>query len=252
MVLLQLGLPKNAASGSVINARSPIVLVVETDRGIQKLLRRVLCDYGYRTIVASNGRAALALLQTKPDLIILELQLADIEGVDLIRSIRITLESVPIIVLSNLGDERSKVEALDLGADEFLTKPFGMEELLARMRSALRRQIPARGERTAFRAGQLYVDLVHRTVKVSDTLISLPPKEYDLLRLLVEHAGKVLTHRFLIGELWDIPVDHQYLRVYVRQLRQKIEIQTNRPEYITTQFGIGYRLRPPDTQQDEH
>lgn len=252
MVLLKLGLPKTAASGSVINAVSLVVLVVDTDRGIQKQLRRVLHDYGYRTIVASNGRAAITLLQTKPDFIILGLPLADMEGVDLIRSIRVTQESAPIIVLSNLGDERSKVEALDFGADDFLTKPFGMEELLARMRSALRRQILARGERTTFRAGQLYVDLVNRTVKVSDTLISLSPKEYDLLRLLVEHAGKVLTHRFLMGELWGTPVNHQYLRVYVGQLRKKIEIQTNRLEYITTQSGIGYRLRPPDTQQDEH
>ncbi len=156
------------------------------------------------------------------------------------------LACIAILVLSSRGDEHGKVEALDLGADDYLTKPFGMDELLARMRAALRHQLQVQGERPVFRSGELSVDLVRRIVKVGEREVKLSPKEYDLLRLLVQHAGKVLTHRFLLGELWDQNTDAQYLRVYVRQLRQKIEAEAERPEYILTETGIGYRLRAPD------
>ena len=151
-----------------------------------------------------------------------------------------------MIVLSSRGDEAGKVAALDLGADDYVTKPFGMDELFARMRTAMRHQLQVHGERPVFQLGDLSVDLVRRIVKLGDREVKLSPKEYDLLRLLVQHAGKVLTHRFLIQELWHEPTDPQYLRVYVRQLRQKIEADAERPQYIMTEIGIGYRLRAPD------
>jgi two-component system KDP operon response regulator KdpE len=201
---------------------------------------------GYETLEAPNGKVALELLIQNPDLIILDLGLPDIQGHELLRMIRSRNESVPIVVLSSRGDEVGKVQALDLGADDYLTKPFGMDELLARMRAALRHQLQVHGERPVFRVGDLSVDLVRRIVKVRDNEVKLSPKEYELLRALVQHAGKVLTHKFLLGELWDDLTDAQYLRVYVRQLRQKIEPDPEQPQYILTETGIGYRLRAPD------
>ena len=153
---------------------------------------------------------------------------------------------MPIILLSAVGEEDAKVRALAAGADDYVTKPFGMDELLARLRAALRHQLQAHGERPVFRVGDLSVDLVRRIVKVGDKDVKLSPKEYELLRVLVQHAGKVLTHRFLLGELWDELTDAQYLRVYVRQLRQKIEADPERPQYVLTETGVGYRLRAPD------
>jgi two-component system KDP operon response regulator KdpE len=206
-----------------------------------------LSAHGYEILEAPSGRVSLELLeQKKPDLVILDLGHPDIQGLDLLRMIRSRNESVPIIVLSSRGDEAGKVQALDLGADDYVTKPFGMDELLARMRAALRHQLQTHGERPVFRAGDLSVDLVRRIVKMGDKEVKLSPKEYELLRLLVQHAGKVLTHKFLLGELWDDLTDAQYLRVYVRQLRQKIEADPERPQYILTETGIGYRLRSPD------
>jgi two-component system KDP operon response regulator KdpE len=163
-----------------------------------------------------------------------------------LRTIRSRNESVPVVVLSSRGDEAGKVQALDLGADDYVTKPFGMDELLARIRAALRHQLQLQGERPIFRVGDLSVDLVRRIVKVGEKEVKLSPKEYDLLRILVQHAGKVLTHKFLLGELWDDLTDAQYLRVYVHQLRQKIEGDPERPQYVLTETGVGYRLRTPD------
>ena len=154
--------------------------------------------------------------------------------------------SVPIVVLSGRDDEAGKVQALDFGADDYVTKPFGMEELLARLRAAVRHQLQVHGERPIFTVGDLSVDLVRRIVKVYDKKIKLSPKEYELLRLLVQHAGKVLTHKVLLAELWGGLTDIQYLRMYVRQLRQKIEADPERPQYILTEAGIGYRLRAAD------
>ncbi len=222
------------------------VLVVDDEPPIRKLLRMGLTAQGYQTLEAANGKAALDLLQETPDLIILDLGLPDTLGHDLLRTIRARNEGVPIIVLSSRGDEASKVQALDLGADDYVTKPFSMDELLARMRAALRHQLQTHGERPVFRVGDLSVDLVRRIVKLGSKDIKLSPKEYDLLRVLVQHAGKVLTHKFLLGELWDDLTDAQYLRVYVRQLRQKIEADPEQPQYILTETGIGYRLRAPD------
>ncbi|WP_407116270.1 response regulator transcription factor [Bradyrhizobium sp. LMG 9283] len=219
------------------------VLVIDDEPPIRKLLRMGLTTQGYEVLEASNGKTALEKLGERPALIILDLGLPDIQGHELLRTIRARNESVPIVVLSSRGDELGKVQALDLGADDYLTKPFGMDELLARLRAALRHQLQIQGERPVFRTGNLSVDLVRRIVKVEDRDVKLSPKEYDLLRVLVQHAGKVLTHRFLLRELWDELTDAQYLRVYVRQLRQKIEADPERPQIVLTETGIGYRLR---------
>jgi two-component system KDP operon response regulator KdpE len=222
------------------------ILVVDDEPPIRKLLRMGLSTQGYEVLEAPNGKASLELLAQNPALIILDLGLPDIQGLELLRMIRARNESVPIVVLSSRGDEAGKVEALDFGADDYITKPFGMDELLARMRAALRHQLQVHGERPVFRVGDLSVDLVRRIVKVADKEVKLSPKEYDLLRVLVQHAGKVLTHKFLLGELWNDLTDAQYLRVYVRQLRQKIEADPERPHFVLTETGIGYRLRAPD------
>jgi two-component system KDP operon response regulator KdpE len=222
------------------------VLVVDDEPPIRKLLRMGLSTQGYEILEAPNGKASLDLLSQNPDLVVLDLGLPDMQGLELLRMMRARNEAVPIVVLSSRGDEVGKVQALDLGADDYITKPFGMDELLARMRAALRHQLQVHGERPIFRAGDLSVDLVRRIVKVADREVKLSPKEYDLLRVLVQHAGKVLTHKFLLGELWDSLTDAQYLRVYVRQLRQKIEADPERPHFVLTETGIGYRLRAPD------
>lgn len=222
------------------------VLVIDDEPPIRKLLRVGLGTQGYQTLEAPNGKTALALLAEKPDLVLLDLGLPDVQGLELLRTIRSRDERVPIVILSSRGDEAAKVEALDIGADDYVTKPFGMDELLARMRAAMRHQLQVQGERPVFRLGDLSVDLVRRIVKLRGEEIKLSPKEYDLLRILVQHAGKVLTHRFLLTELWDSLTDAQYLRVYVRQLRQKIETDPGRPQYVLTETGIGYRLKAPD------
>jgi two-component system KDP operon response regulator KdpE len=222
------------------------ILVVDDEPPIRKLLRMGLSTQGYQILEAPNGKAALELLEQKPDLVILDLGLPDIQGMELLRMLRARNEGVPIVVLSSRGDEVGKVQALDLGADDYVTKPFGMDELLARMRAALRHQLQVHGERPVFRTGDLSVDLVRRIVKVGEREVKLSPKEYELLRALVQHAGKVLTHKFLLGELWDDLTDAQYLRVYVRQLRQKIEADPERPQYVLTETGVGYRLRAAD------
>jgi two-component system KDP operon response regulator KdpE len=221
------------------------VLVVDDEPPIRKLLRMGLTAQGYQTSKRPTARPRSNCWRgSGPDHS--RSRLPDMQGHDLLRTIRARNESVPIVVLSSRGDEAGKVQALDLGADDYVTKPFGMDELLARMRAALRHQLQTHGERPVFRVGDLSVDLVRRIVKVGDKEVKLSPKEYDLLRVLVQHAGKVLTHKFLLGELWDDLTDAQYLRVYVRQLRQKIEADPERPQYVLTETGIGYRLRAPD------
>jgi two-component system KDP operon response regulator KdpE len=220
--------------------------VVDDEPPMRKLLRMGLTAHGYHVMEARNGKNALELLGKSPDIVILDLGLPDIEGNNLLPMIRGRNEAVPVIALSSRGDEAGKVQALDLGADDYVTKPFFMDELLARMRAALRHQLQTHRERPIFRVGDLSVDLVRRIVKVRDKVVHLSPKEYELLRVLVQHAGKVLTHKLLLTELWGGPTDAQWLRVYVRQLRQKIEDDVGRPKYIHTETGIGYRLCAPD------
>jgi two-component system KDP operon response regulator KdpE len=222
------------------------VLVIDDEPPIRKLLRMGLETQGYQILDASNAKTALELMPEKPDLVILDLGLPDMQGLELLHQIRAAIEDVPIVVLSSRGDEIAKVAALDQGADDYVTKPFGMEELLARIRAALRHQLQVQGERPIFKLGDLSVDLVRRIVKSRGEEVKLSPKEYELLRLLIQHAGKVLTHRFLLKELWSTSIDPQYLRVYVRQLRNKIEPDPAQPQYILTETGIGYRLKAPD------
>jgi two-component system, OmpR family, KDP operon response regulator KdpE len=229
-----------------MNAPPIKVLVIDDEPPIRKLLRMGLSTQGYEILEAPSGKVALELLAQNPALVILDLGLPDIRGHELLRTIRSRNEAVPIVVLSSREDEAGKVQALDLGADDYITKPFGMDELLARLRAALRHQLQVQGERPVFRCGDLSVDLVRRIVKVGEREVKLSPKEYELLRVLVQHAGKVLTHRFLLRELWDELTDAQYLRVYVRQLRQKIEADPERPQFVLTETGIGYRLRAGD------
>ena len=222
------------------------VLVIDDEPPIRKLLRMGLETQGYQILDASNGKRALELMSDKPDLVILDLGLPDMQGLELLRQIRAARKDVPVVVLSSRGDEVAKVAALDQGADDYVTKPFGMEELLARIRAALRHQLQVQGERPIFKQGDLSVDLVRRIVKTGGEEVKLSPKEYELLRLLIQHAGKVLTHKFLLKELWSTSIDPQYLRVYVRQLRNKIEPDPAQPQYILTETGIGYRLKAPD------
>jgi len=229
-----------------MTAPSHKILVIDDEPPIRKLLRMGLASQGYDVLDAPSGKAALELLADKPDLVILDLGLPDVDGLELLRTLRQRQESLPIVVLSSRGDEAGKVAALDLGADDYVTKPFGMDELFARIRAALRHRLQVHGERPVFQVGELSVDLVRRIVRLGDNEVRLSPKEYELLRLLVQHAGKVLTHRFLLQELWDEPTDTQYLRVYVRQLRRKIEADPERPQYLLTETGIGYRLRASD------
>ena len=226
--------------------RKPRILVVDDEPQITRVLRTSLFTHGYEVRTAADGVSALETFgDWHPDLVVTDLAMPGMDGLELCRRLR-AVSQVPIIVLSAKGDERAKVGALDTGADDYVTKPFGIDELLARMRAALRHQLQVQGERPVFRAGDLSVDLVRRIVKVGEREVKLSPKEYELLRVLVQHAGKVLTHRFLLKELWDELTDAQYLRVYVRQLRQKIEADPERPQFVLTETGIGYRLRAPD------
>jgi two-component system KDP operon response regulator KdpE len=222
------------------------VLIIDDEPPIRKLLRMGLGAQGYRVFEASDGKTAMQELANSPDLIILDLGLPDVQGLELLREIRSRNDSTPIVVLSSRVEEPAKVHALDLGADDYVTKPFGMNELLARIRAALRHQLQVQGERPVFKVGELVVDLVRRIVKVGEKEVKLSPKEYELLRVFVQHAGKVLTHKFLLKELWDAQVDAQYLRVYVRHLRQKIESDPESPRYILTETGVGYRMQAPD------
>ena len=223
------------------------ILVIDDEPPIRKLLRMGLSSQGYQILEAADGGAALDLIEReKVDLILLDLGLPDMKGHDLLRIIRGRNDAVPIVVLSSRGDETSKVESFDLGADDYVTKPFGMNELLARIRAALRHQLAVLGERPVFRVDDLSVDLVRRVVRMSDQDVKLSPKEYDVLRLMVLHAGKVLTHAHILREVWGTSTESQYLRVYVRQLRQKIEPEPERPRYILTETGVGYRLRAPE------
>ncbi|MDX2222520.1 MAG: response regulator [Rhodospirillaceae bacterium] len=228
-----------------MTANSPAVLIVEDDPAIQRLLRNTLKVQDYRVIEAGTGAAALRLVQSsQPDLIILDLGLPDVDGMSVIRDVR-EGSTVPIVVLTSRDDERSKVTALDMGADDYVTKPFGVDELMARVRTALRHRLAALGSRPIFRTGALEVDLVRRLVTLAGDEVRLSRKEYEILQQLVIHAGKVLTHRHLLREAWGNgeDIDVQYLRVYVRQIRQKIEKDPGRPQYVLTEPGVGYRLQ---------
>ena len=218
------------------------VLIVDDEPPIRRLLRTSLNAQGYRTIEAATAGEVLASIgRDRPDVVILDLGLPDRDGLDVIREVR-AASAVPIVVLTSREAERAKVAALDLGADDYVTKPFGMDELMARLRAALRHRLAQEGAVPLFRSGDLEVDLVRRHVRVRGEEVKLSPREWDILVLLVAHAGRVLTHRFILGRLWGAGGDVQQLRVYVRQIRQKIEADPERPRHILTETGVGYRL----------
>jgi two-component system KDP operon response regulator KdpE len=232
-------------------AKPLTVLVVDDEPPIRRFLRTSLAASGYRVVEAADAESAQRLLSAeKPDLVILDLGLPDRSGLELISELRKT-STVPILVLSARHDERSKVEALDRGADDYVSKPFGMAELMARLRAALRHAFHAQGEQAVFVSGDLAVDLVRRQVTRGGHEVRLSPKEFDLLRHLVMHAGKVLTHRHLLREVWG-PAhsdEVQYLRVFIRGLRHKLEPDPTRPTHILTELGVGYRLQLPPEQR---
>lgn len=227
-----------------MNAAAVPILVVDDEPALRRLLRTSLSAQGYRILETSNGRGAMeSLARDAPEVILLDLGLPDMDGLEVIRKVRASGAMTPIIVLSSRGDERGKVQALDLGADDYVTKPFGMSELVARIRAALRHRLQQEGAPAVFTNGELTVDLTKRLVDVLGREVKLSNKEWDILRTLVVNAGKVLTHRVLMEEVWGPKVDVQYLRIYIRQLRQKIELHPERPRHILTETGVGYRLR---------
>jgi two-component system, OmpR family, KDP operon response regulator KdpE len=232
----------------MIGKATPLkVLVVDDEPAIRRFLRTSLGAQGYQITEAETGARALDLVQRGPvDILVLDLGLPDMNGLEIIDRIRGQGSPLPIIVLSSRGDETGKVDALDRGADDYITKPFGIDELLARVRAALRHRLQQAGETPIFRSGDLSVDLVRRIVTVDGHEVKLTPREYDLLRLLIAHAGKVLTHRFILREVWGGDADVQYLRVYVGTLRHKIEPNPEQPRYILTEQGVGYRMHAAD------
>lgn len=227
-----------------VSTNQPRILVVDDEIAIQRFLRTVLSAEEFSLHQADNGHAALAAAATvKPDIILLDLGLPDMDGVEVIRRIR-EWSAVPIIVLSVREREDEKVMALDAGADDYLTKPFGIAELLARIRVGLRRSVQQAPE-PVYKIEGLEVDLTRRRVLVHGNEVQLTPTEYDLLRLLVTHAGKVLTHGQILRQIWGVAYMEQphVLRVNISNLRHKIEADASRPRYILTEPGVGYRLR---------
>lgn len=220
------------------------ILVVDDEPQIRRSLQVNLEGKGYAVDTAETGERGLAeFLNRRPDVMIVDLLLPGIDGVEVTHRIRES-SAVPIIVLSAIGDERRKVEALEAGADDYMTKPFGMEELLARIRSLLRRAAGAQSAQPVFVAGKMCVNFDRREVTLDDKPVKLTPTEYDLLKYLIEHAGKVLTHRMILQAVWgEAYVDQaQYLRVFIGQLRRKIERTPARPSFIITDPGVGYRF----------
>lgn len=223
------------------------ILLVEDEIAIRRLLRTIITPHGWEVVEAVNGAEALAQArQSLPELILLDLGLPDADGLDLIPALR-RERPVPIIILSSRDREADKVQALDLGADDYVTKPFSEGELLARIRTAQRHAIQQVGGRPLVEVGDLEIDLVTRQVRKADQRLHLSPTEFDLLRLLARHAGRILTHRQILEQVWGpAQVEEvQYLRVYIRQLRQKIETDPNSPALIVTEPGIGYRFSDP-------
>jgi len=226
-----------------MNQAATRILVVDDEPPIRKLLRVGLSTQDFVIIEAPNARTAMELVAAdQPDLVLLDLGLPDMAGHDLLAKWRAEGLTLPIVILSSRTDEEGIVKALEMGADDYLTKPFNMNELIARIRVALRHRLQTQGEKPIFQTGDLSVDLVRRVVKVKGEEVKFSRKEYDILRILVQHAGRVLTHRYLIDQVWGEITDIQYLRIYVRQIRQKIEEMPDQPKYILTETGVGYRL----------
>jgi two-component system, OmpR family, KDP operon response regulator KdpE len=238
--------PRTTTAADGPEAPGPAVVLIEDESQIRRFLRASLTSQGYRLFEAATGQEGLVEAATRqPDLVILDLGLPDMDGLEVIRQLR-EWSAVPIIVLSARGQERDKISALDAGADDYVGKPFGVGELLARMRAALRHATGGPGDpgESAFFVGELHVDLVRRQVTVAGSPVHLTPIEYRLLITLIRHAGKMLTHQHLLKEVWGPNQTEQahYLRVYVAQLRRKLEADPTRPRYVLTEPGVGYRL----------
>jgi two-component system KDP operon response regulator KdpE len=230
-----------------VTEHQPLVLLVEDEPQMQRFLRAALTGHGYRLAETATGVAALTEAATRnPEVILLDLGLPDLDGLEVTRKLR-EWSQTPIIVISARGQEKDKVAALDAGADDYLTKPFGVQELLARMRVALRHRAAAEGqaEEPVFTLGPLRVDRARRQVFLGEEEKHLTPTEYRLLSTLIKYAGKVVTHRQLLKEAWGAAYasETQYLRVYMGQLRHKLEPDPARPRYLITEPGVGYRLR---------
>jgi two-component system KDP operon response regulator KdpE len=221
------------------------VLVVDDEPQICRALRRTLEGHGYEVRTVGSGEEALATLRWHPDIVLLDLMLPDVDGLDVSRHIR-ALSPIPILVLSARGEEPMKVRALDEGADDYITKPFGTDELLARIRVALRHEAGQPAE-PVVEVGALRVDLDRRVVTLGGKDVHLTPSEYEVLKYLAQRAGKVITHRTLLQHVWgpEHITDTQYLHVLVSQLRRKIEPHPARPQFILTEPGVGYRFRAP-------
>lgn len=222
------------------------ILVVDDETQITRVLRTSLSSHAYDVRVANDGETALEIMKDwTPDLVITDLSMPNMDGLELTRRLRAT-SSVPIVILSVRGEERTKVQALDAGADDYVTKPFGMEELLARVRVSLRRAMPVDPESSAITTGDFVIDLAAHKVIVRKREVHLTPKEFDLLVYLARHAGKVVTHRALLGAIWGGQSTEQveYLRVFVGQLRKKLEPDAASPRYIVTEPWVGYRFEP--------
>lgn len=234
------------SSGLPDSGAKTTILVVEDEHEIRRFLRAALESNGYRMLESTTGKEGLEkVAEHRPDLVLLDLGLPDGDGLAVIRSLR-GWSQVPVVVLSARGREADKVQALDLGADDYLTKPFSVGELLARIRVAIRHaeQNVQQVEQPVFTQGPLRVDLERRQVSLGDKEVHLTPIEYRLLTALIKHAGKVVTHRQLLKEVWgpDAVMETHYLRVYMTHLRRKIEIDPSRPEILLTESGVGYRL----------
>jgi two-component system KDP operon response regulator KdpE len=230
------------------NAPKPTILVIEDEPALQKFLRVTLTSHNYRVVEAGTGESGIRhAANDQPDLIILDLGLPDMDGIDVTRQVR-EWSAIPIIVVSARGKEQDKVVALDAGADDYLTKPFGVQELLARVRVAMRHRAIARQDsgESVFDSGDLHVDLARRVVTVRGVPVHLTPNEYRLLTVLIQNAGRVMTHRQLLREVWGpgAAEENHYVRVYVNQLREKIEPNPARPTHILTEPGVGYRFAP--------
>jgi two-component system KDP operon response regulator KdpE len=222
------------------------ILVVDDEPQLTRVLRRSLMTHGYDVRVAGDGESALQTFGDWPaSLVITDLAMPNMNGLELCRRLR-SVSDVPIIVLSVRGEEKTKVEALNLGADDYITKPFGMDELLARIRATLRRAPADDGASQIIEAGELRVDLDSRTLTLREQAVHLTPKEFDLMVHFIRNPGKVLTHRRLLGAVWggDYTEQTEYLRVFIGQLRKKIESNPSSPRYILTEPWIGYRFNP--------
>jgi two-component system KDP operon response regulator KdpE len=226
------------------------ILVVDDERAIRRFLRASLSTHGHVILEATTGAEALAVAaEQRPDIIFLDLGLPDIDGLQVIRRLR-EWSAVPVIVLSVLDQEKDKIAALDAGADDYLTKPFGLGELMARMRGVLRRVLPSQGEEPTFVAGDLQVDFVRRQITVRGMDVSLTPTEYDILKVMIQNAGKVMTHVQIIHKVWGSAYgenEAHLLRVNISNLRHKIEKDPTRPGLIITEPGVGYRFMAGDS-----